>query len=197
MRKIVAFINLTLDGVMQSPGRPEEDTRGGFQHGGWGAPYGAMQSQAAQEALADRQPGPLLFGRWTYEEFFSFWPKQGSNPFNAMLTNAQKYVASTTLKEPLPWENSILLKGSLREALTALKAEPGGDFLIMGSGVLIQSLMADRLIDLYVLLIHPIVLGSGRRLFPDGGVPASLKLVSAGSTPEGVAVLSYHQMPIL
>ena len=189
MPKLIAFINLSLDGVMQGPGRPEEDTRGDFQHGGWGAPFGAMQSQAAAESMPET--GPLLLGRRTYEEFYSFWSRQTGSPFSGILKNKPKYVASTTLHEPLPWENSTLLTNPISESVRALKSQDGLDIMIMGSGVLIQSLMAEGLVDLFVLLIHPLVLGSGRRLFPEGGVPASLQLVAAKTTPNGVVVAGY------
>jgi len=105
--KVIVFVNLTLDGVMQGPARPDEDVRGGFKHGGWGAPYAAMPS--AGEAMANC--GGLLLGRCTYENFYSVWPKRPESPYSAFMDNIQKYVASRTLKEPLPWKNSTLLKG--------------------------------------------------------------------------------------
>lgn len=188
MGKIVLFTNLTLDGVMQAPGGVDEDTRGGFRHGGWAAPYGAMQD------AGDALPGmdALLLGRWTYEQFYGFWPRQTGNPFAGMLSAMPKYVASTTLTEPLPWANSTLLHGDAMEAVATLKTEQSGMIVVMGSGTLTQSLMRARLIDRYVLLVHPLVLGSGRQLFSDGGAPATLKLVSAKSTSKGVAVLTYE-----
>jgi len=190
MRKVVVFNNLALDGVMQAPGRPEEDRRGGFRHGGWAAAYNAMQSAEAGESLTNF--GALLIGRRTYEILYDYWPQQTGNPFTEMLTQMPKYVASTTLAEPLPWENSVLLKGDLAKAVTALKEEQGGDLVMMGSGGLIQSLMPHNVIDRYVLLIHPLVLGSGRRLFPDEGAQAALHLVSAKSTANGVVVATYE-----
>ncbi|MCA9903173.1 MAG: dihydrofolate reductase [Anaerolineae bacterium] len=190
MRKIIVFNNLTLDGVMQAPGRLDEDPRGGFQHGGWATPYAAMQSSEAGENL----PGfsALLLGRRTYDMLYDYWPKQTGNPFTEMLTAMPKYVASTTLNEPLPWANSFLLKGDAAEAVSALKAQPGDDLVMMGSGELIQSLMQHNLIDRYVLLIHPLVLGAGRRLFADDGAGTALRLVSAKSTPNGVVVAAYE-----
>jgi len=195
MRKIIVFTNLTLDGVMQAPGRPEEDPREGFQHGGWGAPYAAMTAvapgSAAGQAMAN--VGPMLFGRRTYQDFYTYWPKQTGNPYTEVLNKADKYVASTTLKEPLPWENSTLLKGDVAEALTALKAQPGigRDFLVFGSGVLIQTLMKHDLVDMYILLIHPLILGAGRRLFPNGSAYASLRLVDSQALPNGVLIATY------
>jgi dihydrofolate reductase len=190
LRKVVVFMNLTLDGVMQAPGRLEEDRRGDFQHGGWGAPYAAMASSAIGDSLGN--VGPMLFGRRTYEDFYSFWPKQTGNPYTAVLNNAQKYVASTTLKEPLPWSNSILLHGDAARAVAGLKTQSGQDFMIMGSGELVQTLMKHNLVDRFVLLIHPLVLGSGRRLFPDGGTYAALELVSVKATDNGVVVATYQ-----
>jgi dihydrofolate reductase len=190
MRKVVVFNNLTLDGVIQAPGRPEEDRRGGFQHGGWAAPYGAMQSSEAGEVLPGF--GALLLGRRTYEVLYDYWPKQTNNPFTEILNKLPKYVASTTLKEPLPWVNSTLLKGDVAQAVAALKAQQGEDLVVMGSSELIQTLIKHNLIDLYVLLIHPLVLGSGRRLFSDRGASATLQLVSAKATPNGVVVATYQ-----
>ena len=186
--KVFAFVNLSLDGVMQGPAQPDEDTRDGFKHGGWAAPYAAMPS--AGEAMAN--VGGLLVGRWTYEEFYKVWPKRKDSPYSAWMDNIQKYVASRTLKEPLPWKNSTLLKGDATEAVANLRKEPGKDLVIMGSGELIQSLMRRNLIDEHVLLIHPLVLGTGRRLFPDGGAFASLRLVSSKTTDKDVVVATYR-----
>jgi dihydrofolate reductase len=189
--KVVVFTSLTLDGVMQAPGRPDEDRRGGFEHGGWAQPYNdPVMGAVAAEGMASA--GPLLFGRRTYEDFFSFWPKQTDNPFTEVLDNTLKYVASTTLKEPLPWSNSALLEGDAAEAVARLKQEPGKDMVVLGSGELVQSLMRRNLVDEYVLLIHPLVLGSGRRLFPDGSSFAALRLVDAKTTTTGVVIATYQ-----
>jgi len=188
MSKVVVLTNLTLDGVMQGPAGPDEDRRGGFEHGGWAAPYAAMEATGNNFASA----GALLFGRRTYENFYAFWPKQTNSPYTEFLNTIPKYVASTTLKEPLPWSNSTLLKGDAAQAVSQLKQQPGKDLLIMGSGELIQSLMRANLIDDYVLLIHPLVLGSGRRLFPDGGAAATLRLVATSTTDKGVVIATYQ-----
>ena len=188
MSKVVVLTNLTLDGVMQGPARPDEDRRGGFEHGGWAAPYAAMEATGNNFASA----GALLFGRRTYENFSAFWPKQTNSPYTEFLNTIPKYVASTTLKEPLPWSNSTLLQGDAAQAVSQLKQQPGKDLLIMGSGELIQSLMRANLIDDYVLLIHPLVLGSGRRLFPDGGAAATLRLVATSTTDKGVVIATYQ-----
>ncbi len=187
MSKVVVFMNLTLDGVMQAPGRPDEDRRGGFEHGGWAMPYATME--AAEESMA--YTGALLLGRRTYEDFYTVWPNRTDNPFTAVLNNTQKYVASTTLEEPLSWINSTLLKGDATEAVARLKEEPGKDLVVLGSGELVQSLMRHNLVDAYVLLIHPLVLGSGRRLFPDGGAVAALRLVNTRTTTTGVVIATY------
>ncbi len=173
MKKIVVFNSLTLDGVMQAPGRPDEDVRGGFPYGGWATPYADPEMlRIAGENMATS--GSLLFGRRTYEDFYSVWPHRTDNPFTEVLNNAQKYVVSRTLKEPLPWMNSTLLKGDVPEAVRALKAQPGKDLVILGSGELIQTLMQHQLIDQYVLLIHPLVLGTGQRLFREGSAYSAL-----------------------
>jgi dihydrofolate reductase len=177
---------------MQAPGRPDEDLRGGFEHGGWARPRGdAVMGSAVGESMATA--GALLLGRRTYEDFYAYWPHQPEpNPFTAVLNNAQKYVASTTLEEPLPWRNSTLLKGDAAEAVARLKAQPGKDLVVLGSGELVQSLMRRNLVDEYVLLIHPLVLGSGRRLFTDGGAFAALRLVDAKTTTTGVVIVTYQ-----
>src|SRR5262249_26407424 len=150
--------SLTLDGVMQSPGRPDEDTRDGFQDGGWAVPYtDAVMMKAVGEGNPS-QGVDILLGRRTYEDFYAVWPKRTDSPFSAGLDRAQKYVASRTLTDPLPWQNSTLLLGDAAEAVARLKQEPGKDLLVLGSGDLMQTLMAHRLVDRFVLLIHPLVL---------------------------------------
>jgi dihydrofolate reductase len=190
MRRVVVTEHLTLDGVMQAPGRPDEDTRGGFAHGGWAMPNNdEVMARVLGAGMA--QGGPLLFGRRTYEGFYGYWPHQTDNPFTEVLDNVPKYVASTTLTEPLPWSNSTLLKGDLAEAVARLREQPGQDIGVLGSGELVRSLMRHDLIDRYVLLIHPLVLGSGRRLFPDG-VVATLRLVDSVTTTTGVVIATYE-----
>jgi dihydrofolate reductase len=191
MRNIVVFTSLTLDGVMQAPGRPDEDRRGGFEHGGWAQPYNdPVMASVAAEGMANG--GALLLGRRTYEDFFSFWPNQTDNPFTAVLDNTQKYVASRTLQEPLPWRNSTLLEGDAAEAVARLKQQPGKDMVVLGSGELVQSLLRRDLVDQFMLLIHPLVLGSGRRLFGDGGAPAALRLADTRTTTTGVVIATYQ-----
>jgi dihydrofolate reductase len=186
--RVVAITNLSLDGVMQAPGQPDEDRRDGFARGGWAAPYAAM----AQLGGSMTDNGGLLFGRRTYERFAEVWPKRKDNPYTEVLNRKRKYVASRTLTAPLPWINSTLLAGDAARTVAALKAEPGPDLVILGSGVLIQSLMRDNLVDEFVLLIHPLVLGGGRRLFAAGGAFAALRLLESRATANGVVIARYQ-----
>lgn len=191
VRKLVAVENVSLDGVMQAPGRPDEDVRGGFEHGGWASPYpDAIMGQAMGQGMSNA--GAMLFGRRTYLDFFNVWPKRTNNPYTEVLDNSQKYVASTTLLSPLPWQNSTLITGDVPAAVARLKAEGGKDLVVLGSGELLRSLMQHRLVDEYVLLTHPLVLGSGRRLFPDAGGSEKLELVNAIPTTTGVVIGTYR-----
>jgi dihydrofolate reductase len=191
MTDIVVFISLTLDGVMQAPGRPDEDERGGFKHGGWAVPYSdPVQGQVVAESMATT--GALLLGRRTYEDFYSVWPNRTDNPFTEVLNNATKYVASRTLREPLPWQNSVLLAGDAADEVARLRQQEGKDIVILGSGELVRSLMARNLIDRYLLQIHPLVLGSGQRLFTDDAVLAKLRLLDSQSTSKGVVIATYE-----
>jgi dihydrofolate reductase len=191
MSKIVVFELVTLDGVMQAPGRADEDRRGGFEHGGWATPYAdPVMGKAAGESMA--ATGAMLFGRRTYEDFYSVWPKRtDGNPFTEVLNNTPKYVASTTLKEPLPWENSTLLMGDAKDAVARLREKPGKNIVVLGSGELVRSLLENNLVDELVLQIHPLVLGSGRRLFADNGSGAALRLVDTKTTTTGVVIATY------
>jgi dihydrofolate reductase len=191
MAKVIVVNHVTLDGVMQAPGRPDEDTRGGFEHGGW-AIRGNDEVMGRKMGEGMATGGPLLLGRRTYEDFYGFWPNQSDNPFTEVLNNVPKYVASRTLKEPLPWANSILLDGDATDAVAKLKEQPIGDLTIMGSGDLIASLTAAGLIDEYLLMIHPLVLGTGRRLFAEGA-HVSLRLTDSVTTTTGVVIASYQR----
>lgn len=191
MRKLSVTNSVTLDGVMQAPGGPDEDRRGGFEHGGWAAPFNdSIMAQKMGEGMAKKSE--LLFGRRTYENFASYWPFQTDNPFTEVLDNTQKYVASRTLGEPLSWKNSTLLKGDAADAVAALKESEGPDLVILGSGELITSLAERRLVDTYTLLIHPLVLGTGRRLFPDGAALAQFTLTDSVPTTTGVIIATYQ-----
>ena len=191
MRRITVNNNVTLDGVMQAPGGADEDTRDGFAYGGWAQPYfDPVMAEAAGESMA--RGGAMLFGRRTYEQFASFWPNQpADDPFAKVLNETPKYVASTTLQEPLPWANSILLKGDVADAVAKLKKDLDKDLVILGSGELIRSLIPHHLIDEYTLQIHPLVLGTGRRLFTDDGAYSAMQLLKSKVTTTGVLLATY------
>ena len=189
MGKVVVIEHVTLDGVMQAPGRADEDQRDGFEHGGWAhARVDEVMGRVMGEGMA--RGGALLFGRRTYEDFFSFWPTQTDNPYTDVLDNTMKYVASRSLKEPLPWRNSTLLHGDAAEAVAKLKE--GDDLGVLGSGQLVRSLMQRGLVDEFVLMTHPLVLGTGRRLFADGGAFAELRLTDTTTTTTGVVIAKYQ-----
>lgn len=192
MRKLTVLNNLSLDGVIQAPGRPGEDTRGGFDRGGWAEAYNdAIKGAEMGKGMA---AGPaLVFGRRTFEDFYDVWHGAGENPFTEVLDNTAKYVASKTLSAPLSWANSLLLEGDAPQALQALKQTPGPDLLVMGSNVLVESLRRRAgLVDLYTLMIHPLVLGQGWRQFPDGSAPEKLELQGTPIvTSTGVIIATY------
>lgn len=190
MAKVVVANHVTLDGVMQGPGRPDEDTRDGFAHGGWAIPRGDAQMVAKIGEVMGEEHA-FLFGRRTYEDFYRVWPKQTDSPFSEALTNTRKYVASRTLKAPLEWANSILLPGDAADAVAKVKEQEARNLVIFGSGELIGSLMAADLIDDYLLMIHPLVLGSGRRLFP-AGTHVELHLREAVTTSTGLVLATYQ-----
>jgi dihydrofolate reductase len=191
VRNISATLNISMDGVIQGPGRPDEDTRGGFDRGGWALPYNdEVMAQRMGEGMAS--PGAMLFGRRTYEDFYGYWPRQTDNPFTPYLNQATKYVVSSTLSEPLPWQNSILLPGDPAASVADLKSQSGPDLGIVGSAQLVRSLLAANLIDRYVLLIHPLVLGQGRRLFDERGPGVDFDLVDSVITSKGVIIATYQ-----
>ena len=191
MGKVTVFTSVTLDGIMQAPGRPDEDTRGGFRYGGWALPYndpvdgrGRRRRHGPRRRHSPR-PSNVLGLR-------GFWPKQEDNPFTDALNKTQKYVTSTTLKEPLPWANSTPLKGDVPAAVATLKAQAHADMVVLGSGELVQALMKHALVDTYMLLIDPLVLGTGRRLFAEGTSMATLRLVDTKTTTTGVVIATYQ-----
>jgi dihydrofolate reductase len=192
MSNLIVSEFLSLDGVMQSPGSPDEDPSGGFEHGGWQLPY---LDDAAGSAISEGMAttGGFLLGHKTYELFAGFWPSQpDDDPFAATLNSLPKYVASTTLAEPLAWRNATLLQGAVAEAVAKLKQQPGKDLVVLGSGELAQTLMRHGLVDEYQLMVHPLVLGSGKRLFRDGNPRAALRLVDSKTTTTGVLILTYR-----
>src|SRR3954447_858518 len=191
MRSIAATIWITLDGVVQGPGRPDEDTRGGFTHGGWGQRYNdEVMSREMAKAMA--KPGDMLFGRRTWQDFNTVWAHMtDGNPFTRQMNAATKYVVSETLEDAGGWQNSILLHGDAVDTVTELKAQSGKDLAIIGSASLVRSLHAGGLIDRYTLLVCPLALGSGARLF-DGLSPlVEFELTKSVATPKGVMIAEY------
>jgi dihydrofolate reductase len=190
MRKLTVSEFVSLDGVMQAPGGADEDTEGGFRHGGWQMGY--FDDVAGERIGASMaQTGAFLLGRRTYEIFASYWPTQSDDdPFAKILNGLPKYVASTTLGEPLAWQNSTLLQGDVAKAVAELKEGEGGNIVVLGSSGLVQTLYENDLVDEYALMIHPIVLGSGKKLFRD--VPRKpLKLADSVTTSTGVVMATY------
>ncbi|MGC4191338.1 MAG: dihydrofolate reductase family protein [Thermomicrobiales bacterium] len=197
MRRITAIENVTLDGVMQAPGRPDEDTRGGFTHGGWGGRY--MDDVMAREMGRGREEATMaaamLFGRRTYEDFFAVWPKQTDSPFSAFFNTVDKLVVSNTLTEPLPWERSTLLRGDAVETVGALQATDGPNLNILGSGELVRSLHKAGLVDTFILSIFPLTLGTGQTLFAPNEQHdhvAEMTLVRSVPTTTGVIIATYE-----
>jgi dihydrofolate reductase len=192
MRKVIVSEFLTLDGVMQAPGDPEEDRRGGFQHGGWQLSYfDDVLGSAVTEGLS--AAGGLLLGRRTYEIFAAYWPSAPADiPIAPTINSLPKYVASRTLEEPLGWENSTLLQGDAAKEVASLKEQSGGDLLVIGSGDFVQTLMQNSLVDEYQLMVHPFVLGTGARLFREGTPRTALRLADTKTTTKGVLILTYQ-----
>lgn len=191
MRQISVLESISLDGVMQAPGKQGEDDRGGFAHGGWAGPY--ADEVAGREMGAGFGQGELLFGRRTYDAFFDHWPKQtDGNPFTAVLDATTKHVVSRTSTEPLPWQNSVLLAGEAVDTVTALKATDGPDLLVIGSGDLVRTLLRHGLVDSMTLLIHPLVLGSGTKLFDGEFDLGRYRLVRSVPTTTGVIIAMYE-----
>ena len=189
--KLVVLNHVTLDGVMQSPGRADEDTRGGFVHGGWAIPNGDGVMAKLAGPGNTNPGGALLLGRRSYDEMLGTWNRLGG-PFKDALNNAPKFVASHSESTKLAWPNSTLLHGDVPAAVRELKERPGGDLLIMGSGALIRSLLPHHLIDEFLLFIHPLLLGPGLRMFPDEGGMTQLRLVESVTTTKGVIFAKYQ-----
>ncbi len=189
MRKIIVLSFISLDGVMQAPGGPEEDTAGGFQYGGWTVPYfDEYLGKVMGEQMS--KPFALLLGRKTFDIFASYWPQHQEDwpGINA----ATKYVASNTLTSH-PWENTVFLDGDIVEKIKALKHEAGPDIQVHGSGDLIQTLLANDLVDELWLKIFPVTLGAGKRLFGSGTIPAAFTLTASSTSPSGVVIASFKR----
>jgi dihydrofolate reductase len=192
MRKLMVVEGLSLDGVMQAPGGPDEDRTGGFEHGGWQQPY-FDEVAAAEIGKSMGETGAFLFGRRTYQIMAAYWPHAPEdNMFTDLLNRSPKYVASTTLEEPLEWAGSTLLKGDVAEAVAALKEEIGGDIVVLGSGVLARYLLENDLVDGWTLSIHPLLLGDGKRLFDETSPLTRLELISVNPTSTGVIMATYR-----
>ena len=190
MRKLIASTLISLDGVMQAPGGPEEDPTGGFALGGWTFNYWTSRWRARMDGF-DGRDRELVLGRRTYEIFEAYWPHQAAdNPIAQTLNAARKHVASRTLKT-LEWNNSTVLRGEVVAAVAALKAQAGPDLQIIGSGNLIQTLQAASLIDEYNVWTFPVVLGRGKRLFEASAKPAALRLVASHTSTTGVVMSTY------
>ena len=193
MRKIVVSEFLTLDGVMQAPGDRDEDREGGFEYGGWQRQFTFDDSQMQKIGTEMAATDAYLFGRKTYEKMAAFWPSQpDSDPFAAVLNPRPKYVVSTTLSEPLPWQNSTLIKDDAVGRIRALKEQDGGNISVLGSGALVQTLLANDLVDELSLMVHPLALGTGKRLFREGLPALRLELVDSVSTTDGTQMLTYR-----
>jgi dihydrofolate reductase len=190
MRKLIVSSFLTLDGVMQAPGGPGEDDSGGFAQGGWSVNYWDEQmGQVMGEAMS--APFDLLLGRKTYDIFAAFWPNAPEEAGGKPLNDATKYVASRS-RPALEWSNSVLIEGDAAEGIAALKQGDGPELQVHGSGNLIQTLLRHNLVDEYRLWVFPLVIGSGKRLFSDGTVPAGLKLVDSTVSSTGVVIGRYE-----
>jgi dihydrofolate reductase len=192
LRKVIADEWMTLDGVIQAPGQQDEDTTGGFQHGGWHVGY---FDDIAQRRVVDSvvKAGGFLLGRRTYEIFAAHWPNASEEEqiLAEPLNTKPKYVASRTLAEPLAWQNSTVLQGDVAEAVATLKQEDGQDLHVIGSSELVQTLVAHDLVDEFRVMIDPLVVGGGKRLFRDDGALRPLRLVDSQVTTTGVIIATY------
>lgn len=192
MRNVVVYEWMSLDGVVQAPGTPDEDTSGGFTHGGWHLPY---FDDLSRQWVVDNlnSAGGFLLGRRTYEGFSSYWPNASeeeqviARPLNTL----PKHVASTTLEKPLAWQNSSVLEGEVPDAVASLKRQDGGDLLVLGSTLLADTLMGHDLVDEYRLMLDPLLLGGGKRVFREDGVARPLRLVDSQTTETGALLLTY------
>jgi dihydrofolate reductase len=189
MRNIIVLEHISLDGVIQAPGGPDEDTSGGFAHGGWIAPYSdAILGTALRKQM--NAPFDLLLGRTTFEIWEPYWPPH-ADAWPGVNT-ATKYVASNT-RTSSPWQPSVFLNGDIAEKIANIKQQPGPDLNVWGSANLLQTLIKQDLVDAFWLMIYPITLGTGKRLFADGTIPAAFKVTESTVTPNGVIVVNYER----
>jgi dihydrofolate reductase len=193
MGSINVTMSVSLDGVVQGPGRPDEDTRGGFEHGGWGQGY-TDEVMGREMAKGMAAPGDMLLGRRTWEDFITAWGRAtDDNPFTAHLNAARKYVVSRTLADADAWQNSLLLRGEAVETVAALKSDSTRDLSVIGSASLVRTLHSAGLVDRYTLLIHPLTLGRGARMFADPAPMTELRLTGSVTTPAGVIIARYER----
>ncbi len=194
MRQVVVQAWMTLDAVVQAPGSPKEDTSGGFEHGGWSLPYFEELAMAWTVENLSAASGFLL-GRRTYEAFAAHWPNASpeEQPLAELLNAKPKYVASTTLTGPLDWENSSLLQGDVAHAVRKLRQEDGDYLLAIGSAGLVKSLIERDLVDEFRLMIDPLMVGGGKRLFPEDRALRSMALVDSQATPSGAILVTYRR----
>lgn len=188
--KLNAIVFVTLDNVYQGPGGPEEDLRGGFERGGWQAPH-AGEEDGAFIMSTYQGADALLLGRVTWSIWEPYWPKHDDDPIGHIINVLPKYVPSTTLRDPT-WQNTHVLSGDVEGAIRELKAKPGRDLLVQGSGALVQWLLERDLVDELNLLIYPVLLGDGLRLFPARGQTHDLELVRSRATPSGATIQTYR-----
>jgi dihydrofolate reductase len=192
MRKVIVYEWMTLDGVVQAPGAADEDTSGGFQHGGWHIPY---FDDLSRDWVVENytRAGGFLFGSRTYEILAAYWPKASDEEqvIAQPLNTKPKYVASRTLTEPLAWQNSTLLQGDVAQAVAALKHEDGDDLLVVGSSELVRALIEHDLVDEFRVMIDPVLLGGGKRIFRDDGVLRPLRLLDSKVTTTGAILATY------
>jgi dihydrofolate reductase len=194
--KLTTITNVSVDGVMQGLGGPDEDRSGGFERGGWALPLFDNEAETFLSQVYERADA-FLFGRRTYEIFAGSWgtgswgANQGDNPISVALNTRPKYVASTTLTDP-QWADTTVLYGDVAAAVGELKSRPGGELQVHGSGSLIRWLLDNQLVDEIILLTYPVVIGQGTRLFPDTGPDAALDLVDSRTTPKGLTIQGYR-----
>jgi dihydrofolate reductase len=191
MRLLRVIEFLSLDGVMQAPGAADEDTEGGFRHGGWQRPYfDDVLGATAAEGMAETDA--YLFGRKTYEKMAAFWPTAPEDdPYGRHMNSTPKYVASRTLQD-VEWRNSTLIEGDVAQEVARLKEQPGKNIAVLGSGDLVQTLLEHDLVDEFFLAVYPLVLGSGKRLFRDSDQVRKLRLVDSKPTSTGGVILTYR-----
>jgi dihydrofolate reductase len=188
--KLMATMMLSLDGVYQGPGGPDEDRRGGFERGGWTAASADAEMLPFLVDMFERADG-LLLGRKTWQIWEPYWPNHDDNPFGHIINTLPKYVPSTTLKDPT-WQNTHVLNGDVEAAIRELKAKPGRELQLHGSGVLLRWLLERDLVDELNIRLHPVIVGAGLRLFPESGPSHNMEVVESRQLPEGVTILTYR-----